>query len=50
MRWLIFPAVLFAFVPSAYPATWYVPDDFPTIQGAISGASTGDTIIVRPGT
>jgi parallel beta helix pectate lyase-like protein len=32
--------------------TWYVPNDFPTIQGAISSTSvgTGDTIIVRSGT
>jgi len=28
----------------------YVPDHFATIQGAINAASTGDTIIVRPGT
>jgi hypothetical protein len=32
-------------------AKWYVPDDFPTIQGAISNAFVvqGDTVIVRPG-
>jgi len=32
--------------------TWYVPDDFPKIQDAISSTSVvgGDTIIVRPGT
>jgi len=28
----------------------YVPDHFATVQGAINAASTGDTIIVRPGT
>ena len=33
-------------------ATWYVPDDFPTIQLAIADPMVGlvDTIIVRPGT
>jgi len=32
-------------------ATIYVPDDYPTIQGAIDAASwTDDVIIVRPGT
>jgi len=33
-------------------ATWYVPDDYPTIQGAIANARVvnGDTIIVKPGT
>jgi hypothetical protein len=32
--------------------TWYVPDDFPTIQGALASGSVvdTDTIIVRPGT
>jgi parallel beta-helix repeat protein len=27
----------------------YVPDDYPTIQGAVNAASPGDTIIVRDG-
>ncbi|MHC4943324.1 MAG: right-handed parallel beta-helix repeat-containing protein [Planctomycetota bacterium] len=35
---------------SAHSATWYVPDDYSTIQGAIDAASNGDTIIVEPGT
>ncbi len=30
--------------------TIYVPDDFTAIQDAISAASQGDTVIVRPGT
>jgi hypothetical protein len=30
--------------------TVYVPDDFGTVQAALTGASVGDTIIVRPGT
>lgn len=34
----------------AAPATIYVPDDYPTIQGAVDAASPGDTIIVRDGT
>ena len=33
--------------PSA--ATIYVPDDYPTIQGAVNASSPGDTIIVRDG-
>ncbi|MHC4945154.1 MAG: right-handed parallel beta-helix repeat-containing protein [Planctomycetota bacterium] len=39
-----------------YPTTpgpnvsFYVPDDFPTIQGAIDKAGSGDLILVRPGT
>jgi hypothetical protein len=34
----------------AFSATIYVPDDYPTIQGAIDASVNGDTIIVRPGT
>lgn len=32
--------------------TWYVPDDFPRIQDALSSSSVvgGDTVVVRPGT
>jgi parallel beta-helix repeat protein len=32
------------------PATIYVPDDYSTIQAAVNDASSGDTIIVYPGT
>ena len=32
------------------PTTVIVPDDYPTIQGAINSASPGDTIYVRAGT
>ena len=31
-------------------ATIYVPDAYPTIQAAVNGASTADTVIVRDGT
>ncbi|MHC4943462.1 MAG: right-handed parallel beta-helix repeat-containing protein [Planctomycetota bacterium] len=34
----------------AFSATIYVPDDYPTIQGAIDASVNGDTIIVRAGT
>lgn len=30
--------------------TWYVPDDYTTIQAAVDAARPGDTIIVRDGT
>ena len=33
----------------ASPGIIYVPDDYPTIQGAVDAASPGDTIIVRDG-
>lgn len=35
---------------TAAGATWYVPDDFATIQDAINASADGDTVIVRPGT
>ncbi len=34
----------------AFGANIYVPDSYSTIQGAIDGASDGDTVIVRDGT
>lgn len=52
MRYVIVITLLLLFTPLA-PAqtTWYVPDNFPTIQGALSSPSVmdGDTVIVRPG-
>jgi len=33
-----------------YGADIYVPDDYPSIQGAIDASVNGDTVIVRPGT
>lgn len=42
---------LLVFLPAiAISATIHVPDDYPTIQGAIIASTNGDTIIVRPGT
>jgi predicted outer membrane repeat protein len=35
---------------NAFAATHYVPDNFPTIQQALTAANEGDTIIVRDGT
>jgi len=53
MRLLVVLLVIFT-IPSFCLAqtTWYVPDDFPKIQDAISDSSVvdGDTVIVRPGT
>jgi len=37
-------------ISTAKSATIYVPDDYPTIQGAVNAANSGDTIIVRDGT
>ena len=43
---------LLALLPASAIAqnTWYVPDDFPTIQAGIDGSVNGDTMIVRDGT
>lgn len=40
----------FCIAPPARAADWYVPDNFATIQEAITGAADGDTIYVGPGT
>ena len=47
--WRFCLVILFA-VGGAHAATIYVPDNFSTIQEAIDAASSGDVIIVRPGT
>jgi hypothetical protein len=36
-------------MPMAVASTIHVPADYPTIQGAINAASSGDTILVAPG-
>jgi len=43
---------LLALLPASAIAqnTWYVPDDFSTIQAGIDGSVNGDTVIVRDGT
>jgi len=51
MKTTVFLSILFILSSTGFAATLYVPDDFPTIQEAISaGEFAGDTIIVRPGT
>jgi parallel beta-helix repeat protein len=53
----LFTAIILLFVPSVFSVssaesaeTHYVPDDFGTIQAAMDGAASGDTVIVRDGT
>jgi hypothetical protein len=48
----ILAAVVLALVAAtvAKAATYFVPQDFPTIQAAINFASDGDTVIVQSGT
>ncbi|MGD8786535.1 MAG: hypothetical protein PVJ60_03855, partial [Phycisphaerales bacterium] len=41
--------VVFAIKSLAFSATLYVPDEYPSIQWAISQSRSGDTIIVAPG-
>ena len=47
-----FAAVVLVFVSlsgSAFAATYYVPDDFSTIQAGLDGATDGETSVVRDG-
>jgi len=50
VRILIVIFVLVCFHAVGRASTVYVPDDYTSIQGAISAAVNEDTIIVRPGT
>jgi parallel beta-helix repeat protein/predicted outer membrane repeat protein len=50
MKHLLTSLLLLSFCSSAgAQSTYYVPDDFPTIQLGIAGSSNGDTVIVRDG-
>jgi len=42
--------LLIGFFSTVNAGTYYVPDDYLTIQSAIDASDNGDTIIVRPGT
>ncbi len=50
--WSVLLVLVCFFSLDALATTWYVPDDYPTIQGAIDATSVvnGDTVIVREGT
>ena len=50
MRYISFLFLFLYFSLMASAATHYVPTGYPAIQAAIDAASSGDTIIVRPGT
>ena len=54
LQWIALCLLFVAFglqsMPVAHGATNYVPADHPTIQAAIDAATTGDVIVVAPGT
>ncbi|MDC1020815.1 right-handed parallel beta-helix repeat-containing protein, partial [bacterium] len=51
MKHLLTSLLLLSFCSSiSAQNTWYIPDDFSTIQSGIDGSSNGDTVIVRDGT
>ena len=50
MKWLIVLIVFLTGTICGSATTIYVPDNYPTIQGAINVAVNGDTVIVRQGT
>ena len=51
MRYAFYvPAVILVLLIQSHAATIQVPADYPTIQQAIDAASTGDTVLVSPGT
>ena len=47
---LVVPATILLMPTASAQKTIHVPADVPTIQGAIESASSGDTILVAPGT
>jgi hypothetical protein len=49
-RRYLFLAVVYVLLTTAYGATIFVPDNYPTIQSAVDAALPGDKVIVRPGT
>jgi len=50
MKLITLATALLIIQTAAFSNTIYVPDDFATIQQAVDAASSGDTVIVRPGT
>ena len=51
MQRLLFSILASFFLSGTYAqSTFYVPQNYPTIQNAINNASNGDSIIVSPGT
>jgi serine protease len=50
LRMFALTAAILLTTLNSYAATLYVPRDYPTIQGAMSAAVDGDTVLVDPGT
>lgn len=50
MRYIYFLVATLILTSIGMSATYYVPDNYATIQAAIEVSSNGDVIIVRPGT
>lgn len=49
MRFIANLIVILAVPAIGFSTTIYVPDDYPTVQGAIDASVNNDTIVVRPG-
>ncbi len=50
VRFLVLILLPLAMAGSSPAQTWFVPDDYPTIQAALDAVPAGDTIVVRDGT